>query len=112
MVQYTFRLDAAFTAISDPTRRAILERLAGKDATTTDLAEAHGMTLTGMLKHLRVLEKAGLVVTQKVGRVRYCRLGPSRLKNEAFWIEKHRQMVEARLDRLGRFLERTKGAQS
>jgi DNA-binding transcriptional ArsR family regulator len=110
MVQYLSRLDAAFTAVSDPTRRAILERLARKDATTTDLSEAHGMTLTGMRKHLRVLERAGLVVTEKVGRVRHCRLGPSRLEDEASWIEKHRHMVEARLDRLGEFLERTKGA--
>jgi DNA-binding transcriptional ArsR family regulator len=112
MVQYSSRLDAAFAALSDPTRRAILERLARKDATTSDLAAVSRMTLTGVRKHLRALETAGLVVTEKVGRVRRCRLGPSRLESEASWIERHRQMVEARLDRLGEFLEHGKGAQA
>ena len=112
MVQYLDRLDAAFSALSDHTRRAILERLARKDATTSDLAAGFLMTLTGMRKHLRVLEEAGLVVTEKVGRVRTCRLGPSRMEDESSWIERHRQMVEARLVRLGEFLERTKGDQS
>ncbi len=111
VVQFSSRLDAAFAALSDPTRRSILELLARKDATTSDLASAFGMTLTGMRKHLRVLEAAGMVSTEKVGRVRHCRLGPSRLEHEASWIEQHRQMVEARLDSLGRFLDRTKGAQ-
>ena len=112
MVQYSSHLDAAFSALSDPTRRAILEQLGRKDSSTGDLAVGFKMTLTGMRKHLRVLEGAGLVATEKVGRVRVCRLGPSRLENETSWMERHRQMVEARLVRLGEFLDRTKGAQS
>jgi DNA-binding transcriptional ArsR family regulator len=111
MVQYESRLDAGFSALADGTRRGILERLGRRDATTSDLALAFGMTLTGIRKHLRVLEAAGLVTTEKTGRVRRCRLGPSRLEREISWIGKYRQMVEARLDRLGEFLERTKGAQ-
>lgn len=70
------------------------------------------MTLTGMKKHVQILEGAGLVTTEKVGRVRYCRLGPRRLEDETAWIVKYQQMLEARLDRLGEFLERTKGEQS
>lgn len=109
MVQYTRRLDTAFTALSDRTRRGILERLGQGDATVSDLAADFEMTLTGIKKHVKILEEAGLVTTQKVGRVRYCRLGPDRLDDETAWIENYRQMVEARLDRLGEFLERTKG---
>jgi len=111
MVQYSSSLDAAFAAVADPTRRGILERLGRREASITELAEAFDMTLTGMKKHVQVLEDAGLVQTQKVGRVRTCTLGPRRLRAEAAWIATYQQMVEARLDSLGDFLERTKGDQ-
>ena len=109
MVQYLSSLDAAFAAVADPTRRGILERLGRRDASITELADAFDMTLTGMKKHVQLLEDAGLVQTQKVGRVRTCALGPRRLTAEAAWIANYQQMVEARLDSLGEFLERTKG---
>ena len=112
MVQYPSDLDAAFAAVADPTRRGILERLGRQDASITELAEAFEMTLTGMKKHVKVLEDAGLVQTRKVGRVRTCALGQRRLAAEAAWIARYQQMVEARLDSLGAFLERTKGDQS
>jgi DNA-binding transcriptional ArsR family regulator len=112
MVQYSRKLDSTFAAISDATRRGILERLGHEDASISDLAERFDMTLTGIRKHVRVLEGAGLVTTKKVGRVRHCRLGPRRLENEAAWIAAYRQMLEARFDRLEAFLERTKGAPS
>ena len=108
MVQYS-DLDAAFGALSDPTRRGILERLGRTDAAISELAEAFGMTLTGIKKHVRVLEETGLVATEKVGRVRHCRLGPRRLDDEAAWIATYRRMLEGRLNRLGDFLERTRG---
>lgn len=108
MVQCSPRLDDGFAALSDPTRRGILERLGRTDASITDLATSFEMTLTGMKKHVHVLEGAGLVTTQKVGRVRRCRLGPRRLEDESAWIERYRAMLEARMDRLGAFLERTK----
>jgi len=111
MVQYWSDLDAAFAAVADPTRRGILERLGRQEASITELAEAFAMTLTGMKKHVKVLEDAGLVQTRKVGRVRTCTLGPRRLTAEAAWIARYQQMVEARLDSLGEFLERTKGDQ-
>jgi len=111
MVQLSSRLDTAFGALSDPTRRGILERLGRGDASISELATSFDMTLTGMKKHVGILEGAGLLSTEKVGRVRRCRLGPRRLEDETAWIEKHRQMVEARFDRLERFLERTKGNQ-
>ena len=111
MVQYPSDLDAVFAAVADPTRRGILERLGQREASITDLAEAFDMTLTGMKKHVRVLEDAGLVQTQKIGRVRTCSLGQRRLTAEAAWIAKYQQMVEDRLDSLGAFLERTKGDQ-
>ncbi|MGV3707954.1 MAG: ArsR/SmtB family transcription factor [Gemmatimonas sp.] len=108
MVQYSSStLDATFAAVADPTRRGILERLAGGEQSITTLADAFDMTLTGMKKHVQVLESAGLVVTEKVGRTRQCRMGPARLEQEAMWIETYRAMIEARLDRLGEFLERT-----
>ena len=110
MVHYSGRLDAAFAALSDPTRRGILERLAREDASISDLADDFGMTLTGVKKHVRILESVGLVATKKVGRVRRCALGPRRLDQEAAWMARHQQMLEARLDRLGAFLERTKGS--
>ena len=104
MVQYS-GLDAGFAAISDRTRRGILERLGRRgEASISELAESFDMTLTGMKKHVRVLEDSGLVATEKVGRTRTCRLGPRTLENETAWIEKYRQMVESRLDRLGEFL--------
>lgn len=109
MVQFhQARLDAAFGALADPTRRGILEVLGKKDASITDLAERFSMTLTGMKKHVSLLEEAKLVSTEKVGRVRTCRLGPHRLEEEAAWIEQYRQMLEDRLDRLGALLERMK----
>jgi DNA-binding transcriptional ArsR family regulator len=107
MVQYS-GLDSAFAALSDPTRRGILERLGKGDASITDLAARFGMTLTGMKKHVRTLEDAKLVTTEKVGRVRQVRLGPYRLDQETAWMNKYREMLEGRLDRLGEFLERTK----
>jgi DNA-binding transcriptional ArsR family regulator len=109
MVKYQSDLDAVFAAVADPTRRGILERVGSREASITDLAESFRMTLTGMKKHVRVLEDAGLVQTEKVGRVRTCKLGPRRMADEAAWIGKYHQMLDARLDSLGEFLERTKG---
>jgi DNA-binding transcriptional ArsR family regulator len=108
MVQYGGQIDAAFGALADPTRRGILERLGRSDAAITELAEAFDMTLTGVKKHVQVLEAARLVTTEKVGRVRRCRLGPRQLDREAAWIAAHRRRLEERLDRLGAFLERTR----
>ncbi len=108
MVQYIARLDNAFAALSDPTRRGILLRLGREDASITELAQKFGMTLTGMKKHVTILEDAGLVTTRKVGRVRTARLGPRKLEDESAWIETYRTMLNQRLDRLGDFLERTK----
>ena len=92
------RLDASFAALSDPTRRGVLERLGRGDASISDLAEAFHMTLTGMRKHVVVLEHAELVATEKVGRVRTCRLGPRRLEDETAWIEQQRRLWDARFD--------------
>ena len=101
MVQFTTtRLDASFAALSDATRRGVLERLGRSEASITELADKFHMTLTGMKKHVSVLEQAGLVTTQKVGRVRTCRLGPRRLEDEAAWIEGHSQLWDARFDAL------------
>lgn len=94
------RLDAAFAALSDATRRGVLEQLGRSDASITELADRFHMTLTGMKKHVGVLERAGLVATEKVGRVRTCSLGRSRLEAEAAWIEGHRRLWEARFDAL------------
>jgi DNA-binding transcriptional ArsR family regulator len=102
-------MDRAFAALSDPTRRGILRRLGEGDASISDLAAQFDMTLTGMKKHVRVLEEAGLVTTAKVGRVRSCRLGPRRLDAEAAWMRTYHEMLDARLKRLEAFLERTKG---
>jgi DNA-binding transcriptional ArsR family regulator len=104
------QLDRTFAALADPTRRQVLERLGRGSATITDLAEPFGISLTGMKKHVRVLEDAQLVTTEKVGRARHCTLGPRRLDDAVEWIEAHRRMLEARLDRFGELLERTKGA--
>ncbi len=109
MVQCSDGLDDSFHALSDRTRRGILERLGRREASISELAEHFGMTLTGMKKHVSVLEEAGLVTTEKVGRVRICRIGPRRLEDETAWIAQYQQMLEARLDRLGEFLERTRG---
>lgn len=101
MVQHSnARLDATFTALSDPTRRGVLERLGRVDASISELAERFAMSLTGMKKHVGILEQAGLVTTEKVGRVRTCRLGPRRLEHETAWIEKYRQMWDARFSEL------------
>jgi DNA-binding transcriptional ArsR family regulator len=106
MVQYSgARLDASFSALSDATRRGVLEQLGRADASITDLAEKFHMTLTGMKKHVGVLEQAGLVTTEKVGRVRTCRLGPRRLEQETAWIESYRKLWDARFDELDRIVE-------
>ena len=109
MVQYTTaRLDASFAALSDTTRRGVLEQLGRADASITQLAEKFDMTLTGMKKHVGVLEQAGLVTTEKIGRVRTCTLGPRRLEHEMEWIERHRQRWNARFDELDRIVEELK----
>jgi DNA-binding transcriptional ArsR family regulator len=109
MVQYTSdRLDASFAALSDATRRGVLEQLGRGDASITTLADKFHMTLTGMKKHVGVLEGAGLVTTEKVGRVRTCKLGLRRLDEEAAWIERHRQLWDARFDELDEVVEQLK----
>ena len=106
MVQYsTARFDASFAALSDATRRGVLEQLGRADASITDLADTFHMTLTGMKKHVGVLERAGLVRTEKVGRVRTCRLGLRGLAEEAAWIEAYRQVWDARFDALDAVVE-------
>jgi DNA-binding transcriptional ArsR family regulator len=109
MVQY-FRtgFDASFAALSDATRRGVLEQLGRADASITDLAEKFQMTLTGMKKHIGVLEQAGLVTTEKVGRVRTCRLGVHRLEEEAAWIERYRRLWVARFEELDKVIEELK----
>ncbi|MGE3873675.1 MAG: ArsR/SmtB family transcription factor [Parvibaculaceae bacterium] len=109
MVQYSHtRFDTSFAALSDATRRGVLEQLGHRDASITELAEKFHMTLTGMKKHVGVLEQAGLVTTQKVGRVRTCRLGLRRLEEEAAWIERYRQLWAARFDALDKVIEELK----
>jgi len=108
MVQYSRNLDSTFGALADPTRRGILKRLGKSDAAISELADSFDITLTGIKKHVGVLEAAGLVTTEKLGRVRHCRLGPRRLDEETAWIAEYRLNLEGRLDRLGEFLERTK----
>jgi DNA-binding transcriptional ArsR family regulator len=106
MVQYNNpHFDASFTALSDTTRRGVLEQLWRGDASITDLAEKFHMTLTGMKKHVGVLEQSGLVTTEKVGRVRTCKLGRRRLEEEAAWIERYRQLWGARFDALDRVVD-------
>jgi DNA-binding transcriptional ArsR family regulator len=101
MVQYLpAHLDASFAALSDATRRGVLQQLGRKDASITDLAVRFHMSLTGMKKHVSVLEQAGLVTTEKVGRVRTCKLGPGRLDEETAWLERQRQLWDARFDEL------------
>jgi DNA-binding transcriptional ArsR family regulator len=109
MVHYSqTRFDASFSALSDATRRGILEQLGRADASITELAEKFHMTLTGMKKHVGVLEQAGLVTTQKVGRVRTCKLGLRQLEEEAAWIERYRQLWAARFDALEKIVEELK----
>jgi len=109
MVQYTqVRLDASFAALSDATRRGVLEQLGRSDASITDLAGKFRMTLTGMKKHVGVLERAGLVTTEKVGRVRTCKLGPHRLEEETAWLERHRELWASRFDELDKVVEELK----
>jgi len=106
MVQYSkAHLDASFSALSDATRRGVLEQLGRGEASITELAEKFHMTLTGMKKHVGVLEGAGLVTTEKVGRVRTCRIGPRPLEHELAWMEKYRQMWAARFDELDNVIE-------
>jgi DNA-binding transcriptional ArsR family regulator len=106
MVQYaSSRLDASFSALSDGTRRGVLEQLGRADASITALAETFHMTLTGMRKHVRVLERAGLVTTAKAGRVRTCKLGPRRLEEETVWIGMYRQLWDERFDELDKVVE-------
>jgi DNA-binding transcriptional ArsR family regulator len=109
MVQFsTVRLDASFAALSDATRRGVLEQLGRADASITELADKFHMTLTGMKKHVGVLEHAGLVTTHKVGRVRTCKLGLRGLQEEAAWIERYRQLWDARFDELDTVVQELK----
>lgn len=105
MVQYQ-QLDQTLAALADPTRRAVLERLSRGAASVTELAEPFGISLTGMKKHIRVLEEAGLVRTEKVGRTRRCEIGPRRLDDLETWMRTYRQMLEERYDRLDELLAR------
>src|SRR5277367_637697 len=109
MVQYTpTRFNASFAALSDATRRGVLEQLGRSDASITDLADKFHMTLTGMKKHVGVLEQAGLVTTEKAGRVRTCKLGPRRLEDETAWIERYRLLWDARFDELDKVVDELK----
>lgn len=103
--QSAAHLDLSFAALSDPTRRGVLDHLGRGEASITDLAERFGMTLTGMKKHVSLLEEAGLVATQKVGRVRLCRLRDGGLEAEAAWIERYRQRWALRFDALDEIVE-------
>jgi DNA-binding transcriptional ArsR family regulator len=109
MVQYARPgLDASFAALSDSTRRGVLEQLGRADTSITDLAAKFHMTLTGMKKHVGVLEQTGLVTTEKVGRVRTCKLGPRRLEEETAWLESYRQLWDLRFDALDKVVEALK----
>lgn len=116
MVQYQHprsghrRIDETFAALADPTRRAILERLGHGTATITELAQPFGISLTGVKKHVSVLEDAELVTTEKVGRARRCSLGPRRLEEVEKWVDDYRRMLDERFDRLEELLERQKGS--
>jgi len=101
MVQYSPTIDSAFAALADPTRRSVLERLGAGSATISELAEPFGMSLTGMKKHVRLLEEANLVATQKIGRARVCTLVPYAFEGISTWL--------MRLDRFAQVVERTKG---
>jgi DNA-binding transcriptional ArsR family regulator len=104
-------LDRTFSALSDPTRRDILERLTRGPASVSELARPTGISLPGVLKHVRILEEANLVTTEKRGRTRECRLGPEQMDDATTWIESQRRLWERRLDRLEAIIERTKGEQ-
>ncbi len=108
MVQYITPLDSSFAALSDPTRRGVLEQLGRSDASITDLAERFHMTLTGMKKHVSVLEAAGFVVTKKIGRVRTCKLGRRQMAEEAAWIKKYQQLWAERFEALDDIVEELK----
>jgi DNA-binding transcriptional ArsR family regulator len=109
VVQYDgSQLDASLAALSDPTRRGVLEQLGREEASITDLADRFHMTLTGMRKHVGVLERAGLVVTEKVGRVRTCRIGARRLEDVAGWIERYQELWDARFSELDQVIEELK----
>jgi DNA-binding transcriptional ArsR family regulator len=109
MVQYqTARFDTSFAALADATRRGVLEQLTRSDASITDLAQKFHLTLTGMKKHVTVLERAGLVATEKVGRVRTCKLGPHALAEEAAWMEQYQQLWVVRFDELDQMIEEIK----
>jgi DNA-binding transcriptional ArsR family regulator len=108
MVRYS-TLDRTFSALSDPTRRRILERLTLGPATISELAQPFDITLPGLLKHVRILQEADLVITEKQGRTRQCRLGSEHLDDAAQWIQTYQRRWEGRLDRLGDYLERQKG---
>jgi DNA-binding transcriptional ArsR family regulator len=109
MVQYlAARFDASFSALSDATRRGVLEQLGRGDSSITELANRFHMTLTGMKKHVAILESAGLVATEKVGRVRTCRLGPRQLADEWEWLGEYRQLWAARFDELDKVVEEMK----
>src|SRR5689334_6701337 len=109
MVQYNeTRLDVSFSALSDATRRGVLEQLGRADASITDLAVKFHMTLTGMKKHVGVLEQAGLVTTEKVGRVRTCKLGTRRLEEETAWLQRYRQRWDSRFNELDNVVEELK----
>lgn len=110
MVQYQSTLDRTFTALSDPTRRAILERLGHGIASISELAAPTGMSLTGVKKHVQILEQAELVATEKRGRTRYCGLGPKQLDDVSHWIESYRRSWDERFNRLDEILERRRGA--
>jgi DNA-binding transcriptional ArsR family regulator len=111
MVQYP-QIDRTLAAVADPTRRGVLERLARGSATITELADPFGISLTGMKKHVQVLEDAQLVTTEKVGRARRCTLGPRRLEDLQAWVEMYRRMLDERLDRFGELLEHTQKERS
>ncbi len=111
MVQQDARLDRIFSALADPTRRQVLARLGAAPATISDLAEPFAISLTGMKKHVRVLEEAGLVVTEKVGRARQCRLGTERLDDAMAWITFYQRLWERRLDGLDAYFTLRKGTQ-
>ena len=106
MVKYLSTLDRTFSALSDPTRRDILERLSSGPASISELAGPIGISLPGVLKHVRVLEEANLVTTEKHGRTRECRLGPGDMDDVTRWIEHYREQWEQRLDRLETYLAR------
>jgi DNA-binding transcriptional ArsR family regulator len=102
------QIDRTLSAIADPTRRQVLERLGEGSATISELAEPFGVSLTGMRKHVQVLEDAGLVATERVGRTRLCTLGPERLDDVDAWIAAYRQILEKRLERLVKQLKKSR----